>query len=105
MRMVASMIILMGNVQVQATDAARFLTEVQTLARTTRAREGCLFYPVATEDAAAGRMLVVERWRNQASLTAHLEASDTVAFVERWSSRMVGSLHKFDAISERSLMD
>jgi quinol monooxygenase YgiN len=103
--MVASMIILMGYVQVQATDAAQFLTDVQALARATRAREGCLFYSVAAEDAAAGRMLVVERWRDQASLTAHLEASDTVAFVGRWSSRMVGGLHKFDATNERSIMD
>jgi quinol monooxygenase YgiN len=105
MSMVASMIIVMGCVQVEAPDAAQFLSDVQPLARATRAREGCLFYSVATEDAAAGRMLVVQRWRDQTPLTAHLEASDTVAFVEQWSSRMVGGLHKFDAINERTLMD
>ena len=99
------MIILMGHVQVGASDAARFLSDVQALARATWAREGCLFYSVAMEDAAAGRMLIVERWRDQASLTAHLEALDTVAFVDRWSSRMVGSVLKFDAAHERSLMD
>ena len=50
-------------------------------------------------------MLVVERWRDQASLAAHLEASDTLAFVEKWSRGMVGSVLKFDATNERSLMD
>ena len=38
MRMVASMIILMGYVQVEASDAARFLSDVQALARATRTR-------------------------------------------------------------------
>ena len=99
------MIILMGYVQVEASDAARFLSDVQALARATRTREGYLFYSVAMEDAGAGRMLVVERWRDQASLAAHLEASDTLAFVEKWSRGMVGSVLKFDATNERSLMD
>ncbi len=98
------MIVLMGHVQVDASDADGFLVDVRALAGAARARDGCRFYSVAPEEAGAGRMLVVERWRDQAALTAHLEARDTVAFVAKWASRMQGDVLKYDAANERSLM-
>jgi hypothetical protein len=31
--------------------------------------------------------LIAERWHDQAALTAHLEAAETAAFIERWQHR------------------
>jgi quinol monooxygenase YgiN len=50
-------------------------------------------------------MLVAERWQDQESLSAHLEAPKTVAFVKKWMNRFEGELLKYDAANERSLMD
>lgn len=71
----------------------------------TRFRDGCLFYAVALDDPLAGRMLVVERWRDQPALTAHFAASDTIAFVDRWEGRISGDVLKYDAANERPVGD
>ena len=99
------MLIVIGTVHVDPSDAVRFASEIEALAKTTRTRAGCLFYAGALEDAAAGRMLVAERWTDQAALTAHLEAPDVRAFVQRWATRMRGDVLKFDGANERSLTD
>jgi quinol monooxygenase YgiN len=99
------MIAIMGYVHLDASDANEFLADIQVLATTTRAEKGCLFYTVALDDAGAGRMLVAERWQDQKSLSAHLEAPKTVAFVKKWMNRFEGELLKYDAANERSLMD
>jgi quinol monooxygenase YgiN len=52
----------------------------------------------------AGRMLVVERWRNQAALMNQLEAPETAASVGRWAGRMTGDILKYDATYERPLL-
>jgi quinol monooxygenase YgiN len=50
-------------------------------------------------------MLVAERWRDQQSLTAHIQRKETVAFVQKWSGRMQSDVLKYDASNERSLLD
>ncbi|SFB23152.1 Antibiotic biosynthesis monooxygenase [Lentibacillus halodurans] len=67
------MIVLMGYLHLNTSDVNEFTTDVQVIASSTRAEKGCLFYAVTLEDARAGRMLIVERWQDQESLTAHLE--------------------------------
>lgn len=99
------MLILTGYVYVEPSDVDAFTTDIQTLARSSMRRDGNLSYAVAVDDRTAGRLLVVERWRDQQSLTAHLQASDTLAFVRRWQSRMHGDILKYDAANERKLMD
>ena len=44
-----------------------------------------------------------DRWRDQPALTAHLEARDTLAFLNRWQGRMRGDIRKYDAMNERAL--
>ena len=97
------MLIVTGHVDVAPSDVEAFAADVAQLAILTRARDGCLSYGVALEDAAKGRMLVAERWRDQAALSNHLEAADSLAFVARWHGRMAGHVRKFDAGNERSL--
>jgi quinol monooxygenase YgiN len=99
------MIIVMGYIHLDPSDVNEFFTDVQAITPSTKAEKGCLFYTVSLDDAPAGRLLVVERWRDQESLTAHLQTQETTAFVEKWLSRMKGSVLKYDASNERSLMD
>ncbi|TWB53067.1 putative quinol monooxygenase [Nitrospirillum viridazoti] len=99
------MLIVMGHVHVASSATEEFAADIQALARSVRRREGNLSYAVAVDDRSAGRLLVAERWRDQASLSAHLDAPDTRAFAEKWQGRMTGDIRKYDAANERSLLD
>lgn len=99
------MLIVMGHVQVDPSAVEEFAADIQALARSVRQREGNLTYAVAVDDQSKGRLLVAERWRDQASLSAHLDAPDTRAFVGKWQGRMTGDVRKYDAANERSLLD
>lgn len=98
------MIVLTGYVHLDPSDVNEFLTDIQAIAPGTRAEKGCLFYSVTLDDAHAGRMLVVERWQDQESLTAHLEGQQAAAF-QKWLNRIKIDVQKYDALNERSLMD
>ena len=98
------MLIVNGYIHLAPADIAAFVEDIAVFGRTARARDGCLFYAVAPDDMATGRMLVVERWRDQTALDAHLAADETASFVARWQDRMTASLAKFDALNERALL-
>ncbi|MFT7722981.1 MAG: putative quinol monooxygenase [Roseateles sp.] len=100
-----NMLIVTGYMHIEPAHLAAFNRDLQALAVATRQRDGNLFYGIAIDDAARGRLLVAERWRDQAALTAHLHAPDTLAFVDQWGSLMRGEILKYDAANERSLMD
>nr|WP_280528892.1 putative quinol monooxygenase [Aureimonas jatrophae] len=95
--------IVIGYLRVAPADARAFLGDMAAFARETRARDGCLFFALAPDGEAEGRMLVMERWRDQAALSAHLAAEGTVAFLARWQSRMTGEVETFDAANQRPL--
>lgn len=99
------MIIVTGTVEVDLPDLEPFAADLQALAEVSRQRAGNLAYAVARDTTLPGRLLVAERWQDQASLTAHLEASDTRAFVTRWQGRMRGDIRKYDAGNERDVME
>lgn len=99
------MIIVTGHIHLAPGDVTEFVADVRAFAAGTRAEKGCLFFGVAVEDASAGRMLVAERWKDQESLTAHLETRETLAFIGKWTGRMRGEVLKYDASTERSLLD
>ena len=98
------MLIVIGHIHIAAADVAAFLDEMATFGDAARARDGCLFFAVAPEYSAVGRLVVAERWRDQTALDAHLAADDTAAFVARWGSRIKSDVVKFDAANERELM-
>jgi quinol monooxygenase YgiN len=99
------MVILMGYIYLNPSDVSDFLADVQAITPSTRAEKGCLFYTVTLEDASAGRMLVAERWQDEESLTAHLQAEETKTFLEKWASRMKSDVLRYDVSNERSLVD
>lgn len=98
------MLIVTGYMHVEPMEVPRFHAELQDVAAVVRRRAGNLSYDAAVDDAGAGRLLIVERWRDQVSLTARLGASETRAFVQRWQGRMRGEIRKYDASNERDLM-
>ncbi len=99
------MLIVMGYMHVDPSDVRQFLTDLKDLAIVTRRRPGNISYDAALEDPDAGRLLIAERWTEQAALIAHLDATETKAFVARWQARMRGDVRKFDASYERGLLD
>lgn len=98
------MLIVTGHIQIAPSDVLSFTSDMVTFGDAARARDGCLFFAVAPDDPRTGRILVVERWRDQAALDAHLAADETAAFVSRWQGRMGDELAKFDALNERAIM-
>ena len=99
------MLLVTGYMDVDPTDLAQFLGDLQDLAIATRQRAGNISYDAAVADPQAGRLLILERWADQSALSAHLGAVDTGAFVGRWQGRMKGDVRKYDASNERSLIE
>ncbi len=99
------MIIVTGTVEVDLPDLELFAADLTALAEVSRQRAGNLAYAVGRDTTEPSRLLVVERWQDQPSLTAHLEAPDTRAFVTRWQGRMRGDVRKYDAGNERGVME
>ncbi|MBY9063372.1 antibiotic biosynthesis monooxygenase [Sphingomonas yunnanensis] len=91
------MLIVTGHMTVPPADLPGFVEEAGRLASVARQRDGNLSYDIAVLDAAAGRLLVAERWRDKAALAAHLRANESVAFVSRWQGRMLGDVRQYDA--------
>ncbi|WP_083438358.1 putative quinol monooxygenase [Caldimonas brevitalea] len=99
------MIVLMGHAHLDPSDVNEFVADVQAIIPSTRAAEGCLFYAVALDDASAGRTLIVERWQDQESLTAHLDSPRVSNLLQKWMNRVRVDVSKFDASNERTLLD
>ena len=90
------MLIVTGFIQLAPSDVAAFMTDLADLAVSTRRRDACLLYAAAVEDARIGRRLVVERWRDEAALTAHIQSDAAAAFIDRWQGRMSSDVHRYD---------
>jgi quinol monooxygenase YgiN len=99
------MLIITGYMHVDPADLVQFVTELNALAFTARKRRGNITYDAAVDDQRSGRLLISERWVDQAALSAHLRSADTNAFVGRWSGKMRGEIRKYDALNERDVMD
>lgn len=99
------MLIVMGYMYVEPSSLAAFVRDIQNLAVATRQREGNLSYDATVDDPRAGRLLIAERWKDQAALTAHLPATDTMAFVGRWDHAIRGEILKYDALRGRVLLE
>ncbi|MGO4566908.1 putative quinol monooxygenase [Rhizobium sp. 2YAF20] len=99
------MLIITGSMHVDPADLPQFLGDLQLLAVATRQRAGNISYDAAVDDTQAGRLIISERWSDEAALSAHLDAADTIAFVNRWQERMHGDIRKYDASNERGLRE
>ncbi|MFC5447021.1 putative quinol monooxygenase [Paenibacillus aestuarii] len=99
------MILLLGYVHLNPSDVNEFTADVQAVVTSTRVEKGCLFYAFTLEDAPAGRILTVQRWEDQESLTAHVERHEYAPFLKKWGNRMRMDIQKYDILNERSFME
>lgn len=99
------MIIVLGQVYIDPSVIDEFLNDIDEIDPSKKNGGGNISYAVAVADPSSGAMLVAERWRDQRSLTGHLNSKRTMAFVEKWSGRMRGDVLKYDASNERALLD
>ena len=96
------MIILAGHVYVDPADINELVADARATIPAARAADGCLFFSFTLDDPAAGSMLVLERWRDQAANTAYLAKPEVRALFTKWGGRMTNEVRKFDASNERS---
>ena len=68
------MVIVIGTFAVDPARRDEFLAERRERMRTSRAEAGCLEYTFAADPLDPGRVLLTERWADQAALDAHLAA-------------------------------
>jgi quinol monooxygenase YgiN len=99
------MLIITGYMHVDPAVLVQFRSDLTALAAATRRRAENISYDAAIDAPESGRLLIAERWADQAALNAHLAAADTIAFVDRWRGRIQGDIRKYDATNERDLMD
>ena len=96
------MLIVMGHINVRPSVLADFSVALARLAEVARQREGNLCYEAAVIDATVARLLVAERWRDQAALAAHLRAAETTAFVDRWREHLTSQVLSYEASPGRA---
>jgi quinol monooxygenase YgiN len=99
------MLIVAGYISVDPADLDQFHNDLNALSVATRKRIGNISYNAAIDEPGAGRLLVLERWANDGALRAHLDAADTVSFVDRWSGRMRSDIRIYDTSNERALTE
>jgi quinol monooxygenase YgiN len=95
-------LLIAGRVYVAPTEVEQFVAEAQQTIPVALANEGCLLIAFTLDNLAAGSMLVLEHWRSQQALEAHLAQPEVVALFTKWGSRMRNEVRKFDAHNERS---
>lgn len=100
------MIILAGHLKSSPEDVGDFFAALNSLAEATRREDGCLDYSFAIDDAAAGTVLVYERWRDDAALSAHLSQPAVLDVLGAWADKVdMSGIRKFDAANPRGFAD
>ena len=68
------MIVVGGTFHVDPAERDAFIAERASMIRRSRAEDGCLEYTFAADPVEADRVVLFERWADQAALDAHLGA-------------------------------
>lgn len=97
------MIILNGRIKAAPADVRELAADLVAGVPRTRAEDGCLEYGFALEDAEAGTILVIERWRDQAALDTHLATPEIAELFGKWGGRFEVEVRMFDASNERAM--
>lgn len=97
------MIILMGYIYLDPSDVIDFIADTRDFVANTQKLDDCLFYSIALDDQASGRVLTVERWRDQDALTAHTQRPEMAKVMGKWMSKIKMNIQKYDASNAREL--
>ena len=98
------MVIVAGSIFVDPAQVERLVAAVVPLAQKTRKEDGCLHYTLAVDDAAKGEIVVLERWRDEPALRAHLATDHVKIFLEQVGSIVKAMTAKlYDVSNEREV--
>jgi quinol monooxygenase YgiN len=92
------MIIVSGYFEVDPAQRDGFITERHERMRTSRAEAGCFEYTFCADPLDAGKVLLFERWADQASLDAHLAGPSSPTSIAATRTSIV----LYDIAGERS---
>jgi quinol monooxygenase YgiN len=95
------MLIVTGRIATDPTLATELLADLRAGIARSMQEDGCEFYSFALEDAAAGTLLTLQIWRDEAALAAHLSTPDIAALVGKWGHRFNVQTRLYDATNER----
>jgi quinol monooxygenase YgiN len=100
------MVIIQGVVRISEADRDKFRAAAAAMIPATRAEAGCIFYSYAEDALEPGLVHIVERWRDQAALDAHLKAPHMASFSAAIAGLAMRDLKivAFDAANERVLI-
>ena len=93
------MVIVGGEFEVDPAQRDAFIAEREAAMRTSRAEAGCIEYTFAADPLEAHRVVLFERWVDQAALDAHLAAFSATTTIEPRSA----SITIYDVAAERRL--
>jgi len=99
------MLIITGHMLTDPSQVEALAADLRAGVARTLKEDGCLGYAFAVDDAATGSILVSERWRDQAALSAHLATSEVAALMEKWGGKFEIAARKYDVSNERGLAD
>ena len=74
------MIIVMGHAQLGPNEFDRLQPEMRTQVAATNAEDGCLLYSFSRDVADPDRLMINERWRDQAAIDAHFVTPHMATF-------------------------
>ena len=97
------MVIVIGTFVVDPDRRAEFIAERHERMRTSRAEAGCLEYTFAADPLDPGRVLLTERWADQAALDAHLAAPAPADAPKPAVAPKEASIVVYDVAGERRL--
>ncbi len=95
------MLIATGRLETDPSLVHELLADLRAGIDRSLAEDGCQFYSFALEDAAAGRIITLQIWRDEEALAAHLCAPELAGLIERWTGRYTVHTRIYDAEGER----
>jgi len=99
------MIIVIARLEVEPAALPQIRPALDRMMRATWEESGCLSYSIAIEDAAAGVVTIVERWRDDRALAEHFGSAHMTMF-NAATAGLVRALDArvYDVSGERPLM-
>ncbi|MBC7768817.1 MAG: antibiotic biosynthesis monooxygenase [Phycisphaerales bacterium] len=101
------MIVIQGWMRVHAGDAGALREAAKALAEATRQEPGNIAYAFAEDVNEPGLFHIVERWENEALMSAHMQAPAILAFMPKLAGLRDVRLRiaRYDAPEERVVME
>jgi quinol monooxygenase YgiN len=97
------MIVITGQLRTDPATHPAFYARLKALCAPSRAEDGCLFYHVAMEDEADCVILLVEGWRDQAALDAHLALPAITEFMADFAGKVSMNVQMHEVSQSRNM--